>query len=1710
MNNDANFKNINSQQNNNSNSFEKEIENLENKYGTEYKIKRIHRISPSNKLNDNEEEKVNSISNYNIRTPSNKKNRKQIDDDNYNEEKEKEIKKRKKINDEFMQLYSQFKITKNFQDDTSFNESNKKDSFKKQEIYYIITKTWLNQFKNYASKTNFIHSNINEDYPGQINNQHLILKDDSCLKLNTEKRLILNPKYSDNCTCISQDLWLFFVRLCGGGPEIKFIPNKLNNNLEETNEINTIKKGVHINLFFIPKKQIISNNNNKEPSDNILHPLNPFQCQDIKKVLKITDINNKIKKEKIYFDISKNVKELINYINKILNQHRDKFTNTPIFFGPCFNSEGNNNLVENLNYRLWLIYTDIDEDKIINNIQDKILKYEDADFLMNFTQINDDSQNTNLVPYLLTDFIEHKISDIFPNKYTKNFNNKEYYSKIEDNNAMPVMNIVIEENPYHFDNPKKKYYIRKCSECQYRDYTFIGCQCQKVYYCSEGCKKNNLVNHIVSCKIGLYNRLLSIQANLSKIILGRKDYYEKNKNEEKKFPILGLTNLGNSCYMNSGLQCLFATKELSEYFLYYFDEKNINKDNILGTGGLITLAYACLLLHINNTTNNKYFTPDVFKIILGLCSKKFEGNEQEDAHEFINYLLDMLHEDLNKVNNKLNNNENNININYDNNRKYTDEEKSQIYWSNFLRRNQSLLIDLFYGQLKSCVKCPKCDFSSINFNSFLSLELGINANKNYQIINIEFLDYYEESPRINFSIILYHGEMKVYFIRKKIANLLNIDLLSFELSIIIQNKIIHTFDLNEEITPDIKNVIAFRINPAFFYSEKNERHNEIINHENSEDNINNTIYSINNKYKIDFDNLEHNVNKRRREIIKYNENNNKSISDDFLSLNLLYKDNIGLNNSEYQRLILQSFIVSNRNLKNLEKDEIIYLEKNKTCAEIYFEIFKKYVANIVVQNFPSEARNKFLKFYSTENNEKIEKKLLKYFNYFFKNIEIHPSKVDIINDFPKCPFLLFLNNEKYKVKEIIPVSKEINYFEILKIFYDGINFEKNKYNQIREYNSIKKNNDSKKEKLENDNEENNLIIDTDLITNLLNDNNKECEGDDKNDIKKGLKGGYENESDDNKIEGDSDSGSQGSEETDNNNENEYIDNSENDLEILGEDNLGSYSNDYNNSPNMSPRRLIRFPNNEFDNLIKLKNEKDENMDRITIVFNRKFIREISRFNDINLYDICDKMYEKSTNQETNLEKLLEDFSKEEKLDKDNLYTCENCKMQLEANKTIEIFHLPKILIIHLKRFNNNKKINTLIEFPLVDLNLNKYVKSNDTISKYNLYGVINHFGSLEYGHYTAFCLNYHDNSWYEYNDRIVNKIQKGKEKEIIVNKNAYILFYRSEDNNNIDWESLYKKQYEIINENNLKKFGENIIYLVNQEENEKIETDNEIKEQGIFGDKNEIFIFDDKENENNSIEKIEDDNFSFKEGMNNKSITNIAYEDNNNNENNSSPLEETPKFKNKFQNEEEIKGSLINFNLNESDNTNMKETNDIKNNEYKTEIKKSYFNNEIIITRDNTLRIRTFVKPRKKENNDGIIKDKNEPKKENKFEKKENKKENNENELLKYNIFNQNKNYFKLNPKESKRGIQSLKNKELSLFFLQEISDNKSNKVPRSKKLYDEINMKKDSTKKEQLNNIKEDINIKETDNKELNLQDYVFNPFRQSFLKLKKFENIE
>ena len=1680
---------------NNSSKKEKKID-IENitKYQTEYKINRSHRTSPPNLINIQESEKeINNSARH--MTPENKKKKKEIDDELFKEEIEKEIKKRRNIFHDFKLLYSKMKIDRLLEEENS-NELNlyQNDSkFKKENmIYYIINKTWFHQFKNYCTKTDLSYANINEDYPGQINNQHLILKDDTCLKLNSEKRIIINSKFLDNCTCISQEMWLYLIKLCGGGPEIKFIPYKANNDI---NEINTIKRGVHINLIFIPKKDIIANNNNKEPSNNLINPLNPFQCQDIKKILINSGKDNSIKIETIYYDITKNVKELLNYINQILNEHRDKFTNTPIFFGPSFNSEGNNYLVENINYRLWILNTELSPENIKRMLESEILKNEDPDFLLNFNQINNnfnkednDYQEFLFYPYLLTNFLSYKISDIFPNRYTKNFNNPEEHQKYEDNNLMPIMNILIEEHPYHFDNPKRAFYIKKCNQCNDRDYVFSSCLCEKAYYCSEECRKKNMTRHMMSCKIGLYNFLMGKNKNLYRIIRGRKEYFERNTKEKEKFPLLGLTNLGNSCYMNASLQCLFAIKELSNYFLYYFNEDYLNKDNILGTGGILTLGYINLLLNINNTTNNKFITPENFKLILSMCSRKYEGNEQEDAHEFINYLLDMLHEDLNKVVTKPGKTENSVNLKYKNS---NDEERSIIDWNNFLKRNQSLLIDLFYGQLKSCVTCPNCNFHSINFNPFLSLELSINQEKNYELINVEFIDYLKENSCINFNIILYKNEMKAYYLRKKISNLLDLDILEFELVVIYHNQIIHIFNLDDEIPSGVTNFSAIRVNPSIFYSQNNKRYNEIINIKQNDENENiNNINDVN-RHNIDFINLECNVNKRKNDIIKLNQNNNTN--DNFFSLCLQYKDNLGLDEAVYHRAIIDSFIKGNYSINNFEKDEIIYLEKNKKCTDIYFEIFKKYALNIISQSFISEEkRNRFIDLYRSGKTEEYHNKLKKLFYHYFKNVGIiHPSKLDIKNNFPDCPFILFLRNIKYNRQELIPFLPEINYQDILNIFYEGINFEKNKYNHLRQYNLIKQENN-----IEEDNE--NLGF-SDFISQVLNEEDKNKES------KKGLKGGNDDENENGNEKENSESNEEESETDENKNENEENEDNEDNNNDNNSDKELDIDIDNNSNNSYSPYKTIIMKDNE-ENIKKIGDENDENMDRITIIWNHKYLNNVSRFPEINLYNICENIYEKSTNRILKLEKCIEEFSKEEKLDNDNLWKCDNCKKELEANKKIELYHIPKILIITLKRFNHNKKLNTLIEFPLQNLDLNKYIKSDDQISKYDLFGVINHFGSLEYGHYTSFCKNYHDNLWYEYNDRIVNKIQKEKENEIIVNKNAYILFYRAQDSDYIIWENIYNKELEIISENNLKKYGEDFIYMSNSLNNiESKESEEKIDINKLtLEDAKDIFISD----ENNKNENIDDDNFSFKEGLNNKS----CIIESNDNKAKDYCLNETPKFKNKSKNSEDIK-KMINFKLNENykiETIKVNNSINVNNNEYKTEIKENKIEDKILeakginITHNNVFRIKTYFKPKVKCNLNSDNK--------NNILKKDNGSMQNENELLKYDVFNINqaRKLFQLNGKNSKKGLQSVKNKELCLFLLKEFSDNKSDKVPRSKKLYDDITRNDDNKKINNENNkndIKVDENSKYICNSEINLEDYVYNPFKNCYLKMGNYK---
>jgi ubiquitin carboxyl-terminal hydrolase 4/11/15 len=123
-----------------------------------------------------------------------------------------------------------------------------------------------------------------------------------------------------------------------------------------------------------------------------------------------------------------------------------------------------------------------------------------------------------------------------------------------------------------------------------------------------------------------------------------------------------------------------------------------------------------------------------------------------------------------------------------------------------------------------------------------------------------------------------------------------------------------------------------------------------------------------------------------------------------------------------------------------------------------------------------------------------------------------------------------------------------------------------------------------------------------------------------------------------------------------------------------------------------------------------------------------------------------------------LEECFTESSKAEILTEGNDWYCNRCKELRLASKKLEIWTAPDILVVHLKRFSQNRvfrdKVDVLVDFPVEGLDLSGKVgetEGKDMI--YDLIAVDNHYGGLGGGHYTAYAKNFFDNKWYEYNGK---------------------------------------------------------------------------------------------------------------------------------------------------------------------------------------------------------------------------------------------------------------------------------------------------------------------------------------------------------------------
>ncbi|KAJ7203950.1 hypothetical protein B0H12DRAFT_474594 [Mycena haematopus] len=192
---------------------------------------------------------------------------------------------------------------------------------------------------------------------------------------------------------------------------------------------------------------------------------------------------------------------------------------------------------------------------------------------------------------------------------------------------------------------------------------------------------------------------------------------------------LGLGNMGNTCFMNSALQCLAHEPELAEYFLNGVFVEELNVDNPLGMGGAIAQAFGALLQRIwaANGPSTSY-SPRDFKTQLQRFAPQFSGYQQHDSQELVAFLLDGLHEDLNRV----------IKKPYVEKPDWEgggDEELvrlAQKSWDGYMLRNDSVIVDLFQGQYQSTLVCPECQKVSITFDPFMYLTLPLPVQKKWK------------------------------------------------------------------------------------------------------------------------------------------------------------------------------------------------------------------------------------------------------------------------------------------------------------------------------------------------------------------------------------------------------------------------------------------------------------------------------------------------------------------------------------------------------------------------------------------------------------------------------------------------------------------------------------------------------------------------------------------------------------------------------------------------------------------------------------------------------------------------------------------------------------------------------------------------------------------------------------------------------------------
>ena len=293
-------------------------------------------------------------------------------------------------------------------------------------------------------------------------------------------------------------------------------------------------------------------------------------------------------------------------------------------------------------------------------------------------------------------------------------------------------------------------------------------------------QREYLINEITKCQqehkklmsqIQLIENNLKLNNNMNqKSKMNENNKQNLNKKEEPiktyKIPtLIGLNNIGSTCYKNSVLQCLSQTASLTNFFLRDSSKNSIFNNNIAiknKNAPQLCPAYYNLIQNLWAKNGTKSFSPNGFMNVIENLTKNnplsFKANEAGDAKDFIIFILEELHKELKKSvkSNKTNNNQQQVNFNqYDRNNAFT-------HFIEDFKEGCSIISDEFFGFNETSTICLYCKkvYNSKGLNSPICYNFGIfnclifpleevrnmkinSLKNNYIQININRVSIYE-------------------------------------------------------------------------------------------------------------------------------------------------------------------------------------------------------------------------------------------------------------------------------------------------------------------------------------------------------------------------------------------------------------------------------------------------------------------------------------------------------------------------------------------------------------------------------------------------------------------------------------------------------------------------------------------------------------------------------------------------------------------------------------------------------------------------------------------------------------------------------------------------------------------------------------------------------------------------------------------------------